>query len=273
MKRNPIATIAFLMLSISMARPSHAESGSTTFHNAANGYTLSVPAGWVQIPDEENQRYRAAILKSPNAGTQVDAAFQRQDRPGWFYYPYTIVSVFPYPSGEPNASDLTAMVTSAAGLDANAIANDTFSQEGRQAMLGGSFGQPQWDERNKTLRLSIRMNVANVGVVNGYGGMHCGRYAMVLVWCYTAEADADANADAPFATINNSFQFDEGKTYDERLAYTPSKSARVSDAAWEGGLKGFVVEAWYGVLAAIGAAWRSITLWFRKRPESSATAA
>jgi hypothetical protein len=92
---------------------------SRTFHSDEYGYTVSLPAGWMRIPDSSVQDYHVAISGPDKAKSfRYDSAFQRQGQSRWFTWPYVIVEVIPYPDGEqPDESGIAQFLAVIAGVD------------------------------------------------------------------------------------------------------------------------------------------------------------
>ena len=66
------------------------------FSSAKYLYSISLPDGWIQIPDSELTRFKENL--PPQAQHLIyDAAFQRGNAGKWFEWPYIILQVSPPP--------------------------------------------------------------------------------------------------------------------------------------------------------------------------------
>ena len=67
------------------------------FHSESNGYSITIPDGWIKIPDEIvaerfNQTFSAKV--KPSFGYEM--VFQQSASGQWFEYPYLLVQVMIY---------------------------------------------------------------------------------------------------------------------------------------------------------------------------------
>jgi len=83
-----------ILLCISLLIGSAANAESFHYSSAQYGYTLTVPAGWVRIPEEHMARHRAA---QPPAFQHLiaDLGLQRGGGRNWFTPPYVMIQVIP----------------------------------------------------------------------------------------------------------------------------------------------------------------------------------
>ncbi len=60
-----------------------------------NGYVISIPAGWIEIPTDIIEKYEKMISNlGPNAIKQhYDCGFQLDSKKNWFEYPYVLMQV------------------------------------------------------------------------------------------------------------------------------------------------------------------------------------
>jgi hypothetical protein len=207
----------------------------STFHSASGGYSISLPDGWVQIPDDKVQKVFAAVYSSPHSSScRWDAAFQRQGYPDGFNYPYVIVSVFPYAGGrESDNAEIAALLKEISGTDIDKAAQSEGNPQVANLLSNGSVGQAQWDDNEKTVRLPLQMKVASAVTVKAIMTGRFGRRALICVVCYATDADFGVRR-ATFRQISDSFQFDPGSKYDDGVNALTSQTARLSNGIFDG---------------------------------------
>jgi hypothetical protein len=114
------AGVVFALASVVFADPSDAAASTNLTSIAAQelvwtspsyGYSLTLPAGWVQIPQGELQRFRNERLPPQARRLIWDAAFQRGNPNDWFEWPYVIIQVIPTPlRGLPTEAQFSQLV-------------------------------------------------------------------------------------------------------------------------------------------------------------------
>jgi hypothetical protein len=152
-------TICLPLCSVSLVQD-FASTSARTIHSIHSGCSITLPDGWVEIPDGEVQKtYTDAmsVTTSPCSLTW-DLACQPQGQSDWFSYPYVLVQVKPYVNGqEPNEEQIQADVKGIAGLDLNKTIRDTFDSKAAGLMTNGSVGKSRWDDCTKTLIVPMQM--------------------------------------------------------------------------------------------------------------------
>jgi len=90
--RNTFVTLALVLILTGAALAEALQFSSTKYL-----YSISLPDGWIQIPDAEIARFKENL--PPQAQHLIfDAAFQRGNAGKWFEWPYVVVQVSPPPA-------------------------------------------------------------------------------------------------------------------------------------------------------------------------------
>jgi hypothetical protein len=97
---------------------------ATDFHDATDGFTVSVPDDWVQIPPEQIQRAAAEITPDGQPElVQIKTGYQQKNTDTeWFSYPYILIEYMP-DSGNapPNDYQIAQFAQNAAGASIDAV--------------------------------------------------------------------------------------------------------------------------------------------------------
>jgi hypothetical protein len=267
--------VSTLVLSIGVACPGQEIAGATdqtatttgnasaAFHSASGGYSISLPDGWTQIPDDKVQKCVAALVRSPQASAwQWDAAFQPHNQSEWFTYPYAIVQIKPYANGlEPTNAEIATALKEMAGINLDTEMRNESNPQVANLMSNSSLGQAEWDDKNKTARITMQTDVADAGTLKASGTIHFGRRAIVCVWCYATDADFGVQ-QATFRQISDSFQFDPGSEYNDGVNALTSQTARLSNGIFDGtggaALRGILMVLMFSAVGTIGWVWKAL---------------
>ncbi len=171
------------------------------FYSEGNGYSMSIPDGWTQVPDDI---LRQALDKSPSGEakqrllSQYEVVFQHEAAGRRLQYPYVVVEVINYSedglNGQPNEDDF------------DYLAKDMARK------LSGVL-----DKNNRIYKFDLEMEVANLGKVKTQTVGHFGRYATVqLMFSDLNSHWSQSKADRDL--IFGSFQFIPAVAYNEAAA-------------------------------------------------------
>lgn len=187
------------------------------------GYSVEVPPGWEQVPDDVVQS-AAAQMQKPGGKVVFDAAFQAAGSGRWLSYPYAIVQVIPYANlgleGELPESQFAAVVKSLTGSDAIKRIDDAMPTTLRGKVSATGVHDAVLEPEQRRFHYALAMNVAGVGPVEGASTAYFGRNALVQVSYYAlAPGGPDAPAqEAAGRGLRNSLVFDPGHSYNPALA-------------------------------------------------------
>jgi uncharacterized membrane-anchored protein len=206
--------LALLVLAdLSWSRPAPA----APFHSAAYGYTLEVPADWVQIPQDAVQQMLQAV-QGPGVAASIiyDAGFQLKANPQWLEYPYVLVQVVPYRkfgvNRQINEDEFPSVVKSMTGQDLDKAMSQQLSAEAQDLIKDVKAGKPVLESGRKRFLWEVDSTVQGVGRVRGMTAGYFGKESLVQVNYYTRAGDWDQHAAAR-QSILDSFQFDADKAY------------------------------------------------------------
>lgn len=69
--------------------------GNSIFSSPKYRYSVSLPDGWIQVPDAEIARFKAERLPPQAQHLIYDSGFQRGNAGQWFEWPYLLIQVIP----------------------------------------------------------------------------------------------------------------------------------------------------------------------------------
>lgn len=203
-----VLTAAVVILALA-ARPAAADE----YHDRNDCFTITIPDGWVRIPNENLQMAAGLVLSdSPSEAICMKAAFQQPD-PDWFHYPYMVINYMPYDGdkqpAESQISDLTKLML---GVDLADLAKKS-NRPASKGILGASIESADWDYARHTLYTITHASVKYMGLCKGYYPWFFGRHGVVMIeFC---DIDEKFDAEVPlFRKAAGSFRFDAGYGYD-----------------------------------------------------------
>lgn len=134
-----------------------------------NGFSISIPDGWVEIPRYAIDEYEKGLAKlAPNVPASdyhYDYGFQLNSSKNWFEHPYILLQIKNF--GRMSEKELESLQNySLQGIkkiedlkkDVSSRFNDL------------EFGKLVYDKQTKMLWLRTETNVADVGLVSGISG-------------------------------------------------------------------------------------------------------
>jgi hypothetical protein len=174
----------------------------------AEGFSLEIPDGWVQIPqaDVERAAQRMAAEGVP-ANLRVLAAFGPKDARA-FAYPYVMVQLVGYPASRPpTESEMREMVRQINAASLNESMKGA-SKQIRIIAKTASVSEPDFDPEAKKYMIPLEMRVPGVGTIRGKTAGHFGKRHLVQVCCYD-RADTFGTSELKFNSILDSFKWAE----------------------------------------------------------------
>jgi len=204
----PLTTItAFLPLENCLA-----EDGNN-YHSNENGYTLEIPNGWQQIPDNIIREYIRQMLSEEGQSTIFfETAFQRKAKDGsWFQSPYAIVQILKYsnffPNWQPKENEFEYLVKKMSGLNTVKVVERDFSPAARDLVVAPTIGEVDFDRNNKLYTFGIEIERPNVENMKGQIVGSFGKYAIVQVMFYDLVSNW-SESEAERTIVLASFEFD-----------------------------------------------------------------
>jgi hypothetical protein len=189
------------------------------FHSEANGYSIAVPNGWTQIPDdivlEMSNRFFSAEGKPKSF---YEKAFQRETAGTSFEPPYVIVQVVRYFDLGLNRqiykSEFKEFVKGSLGIDTTDLIEKKLSTEAQGMMSESVLGKAYLDSENGLYRFGVEAAVHNVGKLKAEAVGHFGRHAIIQVIFYDRAIDWE-QSKSERNLILGSFRFDPGSEHME----------------------------------------------------------
>jgi uncharacterized protein len=158
-----------------------------------NGFSITLPTGWIEIPREEIDEYENGIATiAPDASVKhFDYGFQSETALNWFEYPYMIIRI----------DNNGRIVQSALEEMAESIDNDMFNTESKglsQIMSDIKLGQAAYDKKSRMVWMYVEFNMENFGPVSGISGIIPTEKGFIQVNGYSRRED--------FSTYENIFK-------------------------------------------------------------------
>ena len=257
--RKPLSMSCALLLCW-VATAGSVAAAAAPHHRATYGYTLDVPADWVQVPDESVKELLAAVQQPGQKSAIIyDAAFQPKANPEWLQHPYVLIQVMPYRNVGVNRqlreSEFESVVKAITGQNLQKEIEEKGSAAMREMISDISVGRPQLDAPNRRFYWQIDSTVQDVGRVRGQSAGHFGRDAIVMVNFYSLDKEWDRLGGTRKAMFD-SFRFDAAQAFD------PAQDRGATSARRLGYLFGSAV-----VPIALIAAVVAVVLWATKKKQ------
>lgn len=251
------------LLSVSAGVP---VSRAEEFQSNRLHYSLQLPDGWIQIPDDVLAQMQSAILNDKSRGiVHFDVGFQPGTHESWFSVPYVLVQHISYQqlgvAGQPAEDLFEDIVKAITGVDAQTAFDEVASDDVKQHMSALTAGSPVIDVRRRRYDLAAHVSVANVGRIKAEGTGFFGRDGVVQVMFYCLDANCGDSAD-------DCRRFKESFAFHPDFAYDPS--AAVVSRSPSTFKKVITYSAITGVGAGLLAALLSL-LKFSRREDSGAS--
>jgi len=183
------------------------------------GYSLTMPDGWVQMPDDIVQEFTRAMVK-PGSTIYFDAGFQPVAVPRWFTYPYVLVQIVQYSdygmSRQPTESEARILVERMANTDLDEALEKVTSDEFKNLNVGSVIGKAFYDKATHRFEYPVNIEVSTVGKIRGACTGYVGQNAMIQVFFYALDSDWKEQQETQI-TIAKSFALDAAAAYDPSM--------------------------------------------------------
>jgi hypothetical protein len=148
------------------------------------GFSLTVPDGWVEIPQEVlTKTYDAMKQQAPDAGfPRYDYGFQLKSAEKWMAYPYVLVQI----SNTARISERE--LQSLQKVDMNKEIR-SYAQAAKSLMSNVQLGQPSYDAALHVIWMTSQSDVVGIGKVQGLSGMIPTEKGMVIVHGYALDTN------------------------------------------------------------------------------------
>lgn len=215
------------------------------FHSPTNGYSVVIPQGWRQVPQEVvNQAFKAGFAENKltfNIETVLAIEFNENE----LKHPYAIIQVQSYskygvnqPLTKEEIEEVFKKITpEILRLADTKVENmDEFLSEGMRGMISQmEFGKLYLDNENMSFLFGIDMEAANLGRLKGLTFGIYGRYALVKITFFCLESDWHRFGKAR-DVILHSFQFDAETDYkgsQKKRIPISNRAQKKSNSFWE----------------------------------------
>jgi hypothetical protein len=149
-----------------------------------DGFSVTLPPGWVQAPPEALQQMETAIgeLTQGSLTQRYDYGFQLASAATWFEYPYILVQVRRtgrVPEGELRQYERIQSQFRDGLEQADASLGDSVSNAIQSEI--------RYDETEHVLLSTVTMNVENVGVVRGLVALKLTEFGFIQMMGYATD--------------------------------------------------------------------------------------
>ena len=154
--------VAYILLIVILAGVSIASGNELQ----KNGFSISLPDGWVEMPRDVIDAYEKEMAKlAPNVPAQhYDYGFQLGASKNWFEYPYILVQMKNTGRFPENQLKKLEGYPVQQSLDKH--------KKGLNSIMSDiQAGKMVYDKQTKMIWMRIEFNVANIGPVSGISGM------------------------------------------------------------------------------------------------------
>ena len=214
------------------------------FHSEVNGYSFTLPKGWIQIPEDVvHERYSEVLSNRTRSVVLYEAEFQLEADDMWFQLPTILIQVAKYSDlglSRPLREDQFGhFIRSFTGRDVMEVKDELFGKDVSDAISGYRVGKVSIDKTNRSYTFVSEVIIDDASKIKSEVVGYFGKQAVVqLVFNHYAEADwsrfsSDRNL------IFSSFEFDPIMAY-----RTPARR----QPFWE---KLLVDVGVYGILALV----------------------
>lgn len=154
--------ITYLLLIVSFAGVSMADGSELK----KNGFSISIPEGWVEMPRDVIDAYEKEIARlAPNAPPQhYDYGFQLGSSKNWFEYPYILVQM--KNTGRIPERQLEKL--EGYSIEQNL---DKHKKALSSIMSDIQTGKMVYDKQTRMIWMRIEANIADIGPISGVSGM------------------------------------------------------------------------------------------------------
>jgi|GEM_PF-994305 len=191
----------------------------SVYRSDSNGYSLTIPDGWVRIPDDILRNTVKKMLK-PDQALLYDAGFQPPTAPHWFAYPYVLVQIIRYADfgldRQPSEEEAAKFVEKIANFDLRKGFRDAISDDFQNLMHSGEAGESFYDKTSHRFGFPLMLELKNVGKVRGLCAGYVGKGVIVQLLFY-AKQDDWKRYQKTWTTLADSLTLDPEAAYDPSL--------------------------------------------------------
>ena len=140
-----------------------------------DGFSFTIPDGWVQIPQKVIDQVMTQYRKmSPQFKTlKYNYAFQRANQKGWFVYPYIVVQI------RKTGKIPEKYLNNFRKVEKDIQKGADKAQKGMQNKVSGTMKNTVYDKMNSILWSEMDANVKGVGKIKGLTAMKLTRFGTI----------------------------------------------------------------------------------------------
>jgi hypothetical protein len=160
-----------------------------SYRNDEIGYSLDLPADWIEIPTSIIKAELSMALSDDKKGSiRYDAAFQLENNTNWFTHPYVVVEIIDYSifgmNRELGPSDYAEIAAYYATINSPTNAVKYLSADAKKKIDYINTGNQTYESSKHQFRLPIIGKRAGVGLIRGECLGHFGKKALINVSFY-----------------------------------------------------------------------------------------
>lgn len=221
-----LATIIFVFVCLGFNNQAFA------YSDFLDHYSFDIPSGWREIPKVELDKVSDAVAKQSNTKRiEYIAGFQSGSNE-YFKYPYILVQK--HTLDTPSFSQLEKTFNNS-NLQKKA---DQKTPEYSELLKSATTSEPFIDKERKIIFINLKMDVTNVGKVNGLMAMFLGKNGITQLNFYSTENDYSKWLPV-FNSIVDSFKYEDGFVYNSAEAVKNDSKAN-TDGVVDQGLTGAI---------------------------------
>ena len=195
---------ALLVVVTSLAVTVQASGESRTYRDTDLRYSLALPEGWEQIPNDVVEATVTQTAQLANMPVQKYAAGFQRTSGTWFSYPYVLIHHQSVNSA--TFSQLSRLMRDLGSGEKDLVPGD------QDVISEAGIGAPVTDPGRGIVMVPFNMNVADVGPVRGLMVLKPGKLGIAQLNFYAPEEKFEAYG-ADLDVFLESLRFDEGYEY------------------------------------------------------------
>jgi len=201
--------LVFLLGSV---RPFAAGANSRVFNNARDGFSISLPSDWKEIPLDVLKKFSGAMAKlAPNMEEQeYQYGYQLASFDQWLECPYIVIQV-------QNTGRVAEGQFAKLAQKKEIFEREMKTVETNLSLIlsQSQMSEPVYDVERHALWIRSEVNVEFVGKVKTLSAALLTEKGTLNIYCFAKESEFPGYAPL-FETIANSIQFGEGMKYKPR---------------------------------------------------------
>jgi hypothetical protein len=234
--------ISFVVVLIIMVTFSFANQ-ILAYSNQSKHYSFDLPSGWEEIPKSAINQYTNEAVKQTNGKRVEFSTGFHLVGSDYFSYPYILVQE--HETSAPSFSQLESAFNSSKFQ--RTVEQKT--AEYSELLKTATSDKPFIDKGRNIVFMNIKLDVANIGQVNGLIAMFLGKNGITQINFYSLQNDQSEWLPV-FNSIIDSFKYDEGFAYNLEEA-EKNNTPSVFEGVVEEGIGGAIVGGILGLIAVI----------------------